>query len=79
MIASLLLPRRSCKTLEQDGATNEGAPKVIADTNAPNKNANIAEGEIGEFGFTWGFRCVRVDVILYGSKTLPTEMRGADY
>ena len=30
------------------------------------------------FGFTWCIRCGRVDVILYGSKTLPTELRGAE-
>lgn len=71
-------PQEAARPAEQDGAKDERAHKVAADTNAPRKNANVAEGEMGGFGFTWCFRCLRVDVILYGSKTLPTEMRGAD-
>jgi hypothetical protein len=71
-------PEEAARPPEQDEATNEGTPKVITDTNAPHKDTNISEGEKGGFGFTWCFRCARVDVILYGSKTLPTELRGTD-
>jgi hypothetical protein len=71
-------PEEAARPLEQDEATNEGAPKVITDTNAPHKDTKISEGEKGGFGFTWCVRCARVDVILYGSKTLPTELRGAE-
>ncbi|KAM0714639.1 hypothetical protein Q7P37_009937 [Cladosporium fusiforme] len=63
---------------EQDVATNEGVSEVIVDTNALPEDANIAEGGKSGFGFTWCVRCARVDAVLYGSKTLPTGLRGVE-
>jgi hypothetical protein len=69
-------PEETARPPEQDEATNQGASKVITDTNALHKNTNNPGGEKAGFGFTWCVRCARVDVALYGSKTLPREVRG---
>ena len=69
-------PEEAATPPEQDEATNEGAPKVPSDTSALHKDTNNSDGEKAGFGFTWCVRCARVDVALYGSKTLPREVRG---
>lgn len=41
-------------------------------------DADTVQSDKNGFGFTWCVRCARVDVALYGSKTLPTDLRGAE-
>jgi hypothetical protein len=58
---------------------DEGVSEATVDTTGLGGDARITvQGDKRGFGFTWCIRCARVDVILYGSKTLPTELRGAE-
>jgi hypothetical protein len=63
---------------EQEEPTIEEVPEAIVDTNALYEDANTVQAEKSGFVFTWCLRCARVEVIQYGSKTLPTELRGAE-
>lgn len=56
----------------------EGVPEATVDTTSLDEDGDTVHGEKSGFGFTWCVRCARVDVFLYGSKTLPTELRGAE-
>ena len=53
-------------------------PKPTVNTATLSGDADAVQRNKSGFGFTWCVRCARVDVALYGSKTLPTELRGAD-
>lgn len=48
------------------------------DTTSLGGDADTIRRDKCGFGFTWCVRCARVDVDLYGGKTLPTELRGAE-
>lgn len=61
----------------EDGK-GEGVPEATVDTTSLDEDADTVQGDKSGFGFTWCVRCARVDVFLYGSKTLPTELRGAE-
>lgn len=54
------------------------ASEPTVDTTSLGEDADTVRGDESGFGFTWCIRCARVDVVLYGSKTLPTELRGAE-
>jgi len=68
---------------DQSGDTDhhkgEGVPEAVVDATSLGEDLHAGQGGKSGFGFTWCIRCARVDVILYGSKTLPAEMRGADH
>jgi hypothetical protein len=53
-------------------------PEPTVNTASLSGDADTIPRDKSGFGFTWCIRCARVDVILYGSKTLPIELRGAE-
>lgn len=66
------------QTGDTEREEGEGAPEATVDTTSLGGDFDTDQGAKSGFGFTWCIRCARVETILYGSKTLPTELRGAE-